>query len=78
MLLTIFSAIYPFNAVSHINSTFYKPADFKIYLQAIKLKGSSSTIRILVVLIYPTSFSESISEFSSVFMFICLFVFESI
>ena len=49
-------------------SMFYKPADFKIYLHASKLKGSSSTISILVVLLFyfmlPTEFSESTNEFS--------------
>ena len=49
-------------------SKFYKPADFKMYLHAIKLKGSSSTISILVVLLFcfilPTEFSESTNEFS--------------
>ena len=51
-------------------SKFFKPADFKMYLHAIKLKGSSSTISILVVLLFcfmlPTEFSDRTNEFSFV------------
>ena len=70
--LTISKAIYPFNAVSHLDSISYKPADFRMYLHASKLKGSSSTIKIVALFLSyryikvagtkPIEFSESTIE----------------